>query len=66
MNSRKGRGACVFPFPFAPPAFVDKTAFDFIRQSRNEEITSIIFFDSRINFKEVFNPFQNTIFQLHT
>ena len=19
MNSRKGRGACVFPFPFAPP-----------------------------------------------
>ena len=21
MNSRKGRGACVFPFPFAPPVY---------------------------------------------
>ena len=23
MNSRKGRGACVFPFPFAPPDYID-------------------------------------------
>ena len=44
MNSRKGRGACVFPFPFAPPDLrehVQTSPFRALEQVRTGQITIV-------------------------